>query len=127
MRVGSDQHLAVAVCTEDTARSLEFCFEFDVIVNFAVEYQPIPAVLVCHRLVPSFAQIDDRQPAMSKRQWPALGVEHLPSLTVWAAMADNVDVGFVWNESEGCKDAAQRLRPRSLPTLAKQKQISCFH
>ena len=69
---------------------MAFCFELgaqlDVVVDFAVEYQPESAVLVAHGLEAGVGQVDNAQMAVGKAETTC--VIEVEALAVGAAMSD---------------------------------------
>src|SRR5207244_3589814 len=56
-----EDHLGVAAGPERPTQSLQLLAQLEVVVNLAVEDEPVPPARVAHRLVAGRREIEDRQ------------------------------------------------------------------
>jgi hypothetical protein len=81
-----DENLRIGmVGLEPVSGGLEFDAKLPMIIDFPIEYDPNPAVLIAHRLIAAL-KVDDRQPTKAERYVPIIPV----SLPVRAAVSNGI-------------------------------------
>ena len=116
--IGRQDHLGVGRGAEGSTGGDQFVSQFDVVIDFAVEYDREPAA--AHGLPTGLRQVDDRQPAVA--QGDVLGCKG--SAVVWAAMSKPRNIGLgeprrLAASSQYAEDSAHSVglgvHPRLLP------------
>src|ERR1700723_851319 len=115
LSIRSNEDLTIAVGPENLAQRFQLTFQLNIIIDLAVEDQPVTIVFIGQRLMPCVTQIDNRQSAVAERKRAAPGFEDLPALTVPPSMTYDVYIGFIGRKAKGRKNAAHDSMPLRQP------------